>query len=131
MTLRDWFQLSLKEGFTVFREQEFSADMSSPGVRRIDAVSNLRNHQFSEDAGAMAHPVQPQSYQQIDNFYTATVYEKGAEVVRMLQTLLGHNQFRQAVDLYFEMYDGKAVTINEFVSAMESVSGHDFSQFKL
>ncbi|MCY4219336.1 MAG: aminopeptidase N [Gammaproteobacteria bacterium] len=131
VTLRDWFQLSLKEGFTVFREQEFSADMSSPGVRRIDAVSNLRNHQFSEDAGAMAHPVQPQSYQQIDNFYTATVYEKGAEVVRMLQTLLGHNQFRQAVDLYFEMYDGKAVTINEFVSAMESVSGHDFSQFKL
>ncbi len=131
VTLRDWFQLSLKEGFTVFREQEFSADMSSPGVRRIDAVNNLRNHQFSEDAGAMAHPVQPQSYQQIDNFYTATVYEKGAEVVRMLETLVGHNQFRQGVDLYFEMYDGKAVTINEFVKAIEKVSGHDLSQFKL
>ncbi len=131
VTLRDWFQLSLKEGFTVFREQEFSADMSSRGVRRIDAVSGLRNHQFSEDAGAMAHPVQPQCYQQIDNFYTATVYEKGAEVVRMLQTLLGHERFRQGVDLYFEMHDGKAVTINEFVNAMESASGHDLSQFML
>jgi len=131
VTLRDWFQLSLKEGFTVFREQEFSADMSSRGVRRIDAVANLRNHQFNEDAGAMAHPVQPQSYQQIDNFYTATVYEKGAEVVRMLQTLVGHDIFRQGVDLYFEMHDGKAVTISEFVNAIESASGHDLSQFML
>ncbi len=131
VTLRDWFQLSLKEGFTVFREQEFSADMSSRGVRRIDAVAGLRNHQFSEDAGAMAHPVQPQSYQQIDNFYTATVYEKGAEVVRMLQTLVGHDTFRQGVDLYFEMHDGKAVTINEFANAIETTSGHDLSQFML
>ena len=131
VTLRDWFQLSLKEGFTVFREQEFSADMSSRGVRRIDAVIDLRSHQFSEDAGAMAHPVQPQSYQQIDNFYTATVYEKGAEVVRMLQTLVGHDIFRQGVELYFERHDGEAVTIHEFVKAIESASGHDLSQFML
>ncbi|MXZ80035.1 MAG: aminopeptidase N [Gammaproteobacteria bacterium] len=131
VTLRDWFQLSLKEGFTVFREQEFSADMTSPGVRRIEAVDCLRNNQFAEDAGAMAHPVQPHSYQQIDNFYTATVYEKGAEVVRMLQTLVGRDTFRRGTDLYFEIHDGKAVTVDEFVGAIETVSGLDLSQFRL
>ena len=131
VTLRDWFQLSLKEGFTVFREQEFSADMTSPGVRRIEAVDCLRNNQFAEDAGAMAHPVQPRSYQQIDNFYTATVYEKGAEVVRMLQTLVGRDTFRRGTDLYFETHDGKAVTVDEFVGAIETVSGLDLSQFRL
>lgn len=131
VTLRDWFQLSLKEGFTVFREQEFSADMGSIGVRRIEAVDNLRNSQFTEDAGAMAHPVQPRSYQQIDNFYTATVYEKGAEVVRMLQTLAGPEKFRNGVDRYFEMYDGKAVTIKEFVDSIAYASGLDLSQFML
>ena len=131
ITLRDWFQLSLKEGFTVFREQEFSADTSSRGVRRIEAVCEMRDHQFSEDAGAMAHPVQPQSYQQIDNFYTATVYIKGAEVVRMLQTLAGRKSFREGVDLYFKKHDGQAVTINEFVNAIENASDHDLSQFML
>ena len=130
VTCRDWFQLSLKEGFTVFRDQEFSADMNSRGVKRIEDVNVIRSYQFREDAGAMAHSVQPASYQQINNFYTATVYNKGAEVVRMLHTLLGPKDFRAGTDLYFSTYDGKAVTIDDFVNAMEVVSGLDLTQFK-
>ena len=108
VTCRDWFQLSLKEGFTVFREQCFGADMTSPGVTRIDDADGLRNRQFPEDAGPLAHPVRPESYQEINNFYTATVYEKGAEVVRMLQVLTGPEAFRRGTDLYFDRHDGKA-----------------------
>ncbi|MGC9457519.1 MAG: aminopeptidase N [Halothiobacillaceae bacterium] len=130
VTCRDWFQLSLKEGFTVFRDQEFSADMGSRAVRRIQDVNLLKQFQFAEDAGPQAHPVQPQTYQQINNFYTATVYNKGAEVVRMLRNLLGWETFRAGCDRYFEQYDGQAVTIEEFVSAMESVSGRDLGQFR-
>jgi aminopeptidase N len=130
VTCRDWFQLSLKEGFTVFRDSEFSADMNSRIVKRIEEVNMLRTAQFAEDAGPMAHAVQPQSYMEISNFYTATVYEKGAEVVRMLHRLLGAKKFRAGTDLYFKRHDGQAVTIDEFLAAMESVSGRDLAQFR-
>ena len=131
VTCRDWFQLSLKEGFTVYRDAQFSADMNSPVVKRIEDVVYLRTHQFAEDAGPMSHPVQPDSYMEINNFYTLTVYEKGAEIVGMIHCLLGDKRFRQGSDLYFSRHDGQAVTIEEFVSAMESVSGVDLQQFRL
>ena len=130
VTCRDWFQLSLKEGFTVFRDAEFSSDMGSRAVKRIEDVTLLRTLQFAEDAGPMAHPVQPPSFIEISNFYTLTIYEKGAEVVRMLHTLLGPEKFREGSDLYFQRHDGEAVTINDFVNAMETVSGRDLTQFK-
>ncbi|MDX2462902.1 MAG: aminopeptidase N [Porticoccus sp.] len=129
VTCRDWFQLSLKEGFTVFRDAEFSADMGSRTVKRVEDVNLLRTVQFAEDAGPTAHPVQPSSYMEISNFYTVTIYEKGAEVVRMIHTLLGAELFRQGSDLYFSRHDGQAVTIEDFVAAMAEVSGRDFSQF--
>ncbi len=129
ITCRDWFQLSLKEGLTVYRDQEFSADMGSRGVKRIDDVRLLRAHQFAEDAGPMAHPVRPDQYMEINNFYTVTVYEKGAEVVRMQAELLGPEAFRRATDLYFERHDGQAVTVEDFVRCMEDASGRDLSQF--
>ena len=130
ITCRDWFQLSLKEGLTVYRDQEFSADMGSRGVKRIDDVRLLRAHQFAEDASPMAHPVRPESYIEINNFYTLTVYEKGAEVVRMLARLLGPGKFREAMDLYFERHDGQAVTTDDFVACMEEASGRDLGQFR-
>ncbi len=130
VTCRDWFQLSLKEGLTVFRDQEFSADMSSRAIQRIADVRVLRNHQFPEDAGPMAHPVRPASYQEINNFYTATVYNKGAEVVRMIHTLLGRQSFRKGMDLYFKRHDGQAVTTDDFRQAMQDASGVDLSQFQ-
>jgi aminopeptidase N len=130
VTCRDWFQLSLKEGFTVFRDQEFTADMGSRGVKRIQDVNGLRSFQFREDAGPMAHPVRPPAYAEINNFYTATVYNKGAEVVRMLRLLLGSEAFRHGTDLYFSRHDGQAVTTDDFVQCMQDVSGLDLSQFK-
>ena len=130
VTCRDWFQLSLKEGLTVFRDQEFSRDMNSRDVFRILDVNVLRNSQFPEDAGSMAHPVRPESYQEINNFYTATIYNKGAEVIRMQQTLLGKEGFRRGMDLYFERHDGQAVTIDDFVAAMEDANDVDLTQFK-
>ena len=130
VTCRDWFQLTLKEGLTVFRDQQFTADMNSAAPKRIDDVNVLRTVQFAEDAGPMAHPIQPDSYQEINNFYTVTVYNKGAEVIRMIHTLLGKDKFRQGMDLYFRLYDGHAVTTEEFVSAMEQVSKIDLSQFR-
>jgi aminopeptidase N len=131
VTCRDWFQLCLKEGLTVFRDQEFTGDTRSGPVERIAAVRMLKTHQFPEDAGPLAHPVRPASYIEINNFYTATVYEKGAEVCRMLQTLLGRDGFRKGLDLYFERHDGEAVTVEDFVEAMADVSGRDLSQFML
>ncbi len=130
VTCRDWFQLSLKEGFTVYRDSQFSADMNSPVVKRIEDVVYLRTHQFAEDAGPMSHPVQPDAYMEINNFYTLTVYEKGAEVVGMIHSLLGDEKFRQGSDLYFSRHDGQAVTIEEFVGAMEEVSGQDLKQVR-
>lgn len=130
VTCRDWFQLSLKEGFTVFRDAEFSADMNSRGVKRVEDVSFLRAHQFAEDAGPMAHPVRPDSFIEISNFYTLTVYEKGAEVVRMLRTLLGAEAFHRGTALYFDRHDGQAVTCDDFVTAMEDASGRDLQQFR-
>ena len=130
VTCRDWFQLSLKEGFTVFRDQSFSADMGSATVCRVNDVAVLRSAQFPEDAGPMAHPVQPDSYIEINNFYTATVYEKGAEVVRMIHTLLGPERFRAGSDLYFDRHDGQAVRIEDFVAAMTDATGVSFDQFK-
>ena len=130
VTCRDWFQLSLKEGFTVYRDSQFSADMNSATVKRIEDATYLRTHQFAEDGGPMSHPVQPDSYMEINNFYTLTVYEKGAEVVGMYHSLLGDELFRKATDLYFDRHDGQAVTIEEFVKAMEDVSGRDFTQFR-
>jgi len=130
VTCRDWFQLSLKEGFTVFRDAEFSADMNSRAVKRIEDVSMLRTSQFAEDAGPMAHPVCPDSYMEISNFYTLTVYEKGAEVVRMMHTLLGAEGFRKGSDLYFERHDGQAVTCEDFIRAMEDANGVDLGQFR-
>jgi len=130
VTCRDWFQLSLKEGLTVFRDQQFSADVRSAPVKRIDDVRGLRARQFPEDAGPLAHPVRPDSYIEINNFYTATVYEKGAEVIRMMRTLLGADGFRRGMDLYFERHDGQAVTCDDFVAAMEDANGADLSQFK-
>ncbi len=131
ITCRDWFQLSLKEGLTVYRDQEFSADMGSRGVKRIEDVRLLRTHQFAEDGGPMAHPVRPDSYIEINNFYTVTVYEKGAEVVRMQANLLGDEGFRKATDLYFERHDGQAVTTEDFVQCMEDASGRNLQQFRL
>jgi aminopeptidase N len=142
VTCRDWFQLTLKEGLTVFRDQQFSADMlaeaagekgaaSARAVKRIDDVKVLRTSQFAEDAGPMAHPIRPESYQEINNFYTATVYEKGAEVIRMLHTLLGHEGFRNGIDLYFSYHDGQAVTCDDFVDCMAETSGRDLDQFML
>jgi len=130
VTCRDWFQLSLKEGLTVFRDQEFGADMYSRSVERIREVRALRSSQFAEDAGPMAHPVRPSSYIEINNFYTTTVYEKGAEVVRMIRTLIGAAAFRRGMDLYFQRHDGQAVTCDDFVRAMADASGADLSQFK-
>ncbi|NMG75250.1 aminopeptidase N [Aromatoleum diolicum] len=140
VTCRDWFQLTLKEGLTVFRDQQFSADMlavaagdagaaSARAVKRIDDVRVLRAVQFAEDAGPMAHPIRPDSYQEINNFYTATVYEKGAEVIRMLHTLLGAEGFRNGMDLYFSYHDGQAVTCDDFVDCMAEANGHDLDQF--
>jgi aminopeptidase N len=131
VTCRDWFQLSLKEGFTVFRDQSFSADMGSEAVKRIEDVRMLRAAQFPEDAGPLAHPVRPDSYMEISNFYTATVYNKGAELIRMLHTILGADKFRAGCDLYFASHDGEAVTCEDFVLAMEQASGEDLSQFRL
>src|SRR4029453_111252 len=125
VTCRDWFQLSLKEGLTVFRDQEFGADIYSRPVARIQEARNLRATQFPEDAGPMAHPVRPQSYMEISNFYTATVYEKGAEVVRMIHTLIGAVNFRKGMKLYFQRHDGHAVTTDDFVQAMQDASGTD------
>ena len=130
VTCRDWFQLSLKEGFTVFRDQEFSSDMNSRGVQRIGDVNILRTHQFREDAGPMAHPVKPDHYVAVDNFYTVTVYNNGAEVVRMLHTLLGGEAFRRGCDLYFERHDGQAVTTDDFVNAMEAANDISLQQFR-
>ncbi len=130
VTCRDWFQLSLKEGFTVFRDAEFSADMNSRTVKRIEDVAFLRAHQFAEDAGPMAHPIRPDSYMEISNFYTMTVYEKGSEVVRMLHTLLGAEGFRKGTDLYFEHHDGTAATCDDFVKAMEEANGVDLERFR-
>ena len=131
VTCRDWFQLSLKEGLTVFREQEFSSDMNSRPVKRIADVRRLRAAQFPEDAGPTAHPVRPDSYISIDNFYTPTVYEKGAEVIRMIHTVIGAEKFRAGMDLYFERHDGQAVTCDDFVKAMEDASGVDLGHFRL
>ena len=130
VTCRDWFQITLKEGLTVFREQSFSEDITSKGVARINVVNLLRNVQFLEDAASMAHPIRPRSYIEISNFYTATVYNKGAEVIRMVQTLLGSQTFRKAMDLYFSLYDGQAVTTEDFIQVMEDASGIDLKQFK-
>ncbi|MEN8260007.1 MAG: aminopeptidase N, partial [Pseudomonadota bacterium] len=130
ITCRDWFQLSLKEGLTVFRDQEFTADRTSRAVKRIDDVNMLRTRQFAEDAGPLSHPVRPDSYIEINNFYTLTVYEKGAEVVRMIHSLLGPENFRKGIDLYFERHDGQAVTTDDFVKAMEDANGIDLTQFK-
>ncbi len=131
VTCRDWFQLSLKEGLTVFRDQEFSADLNSRAVKRIADVQGLRTVQFQEDSGAMAHPVRPDSYVEINNFYTPTVYNKGAEVIRMIHTLLGPENYRKGTDLYFQRHDGQAVTCDDFVAAMADASGVDLSQFQL
>jgi len=129
VTLRDWFQLSLKEGLTVFRDQEFSADLHSRSVKRIEDVRLLRSRQFAEDAGPLAHPVRPAEYREINNFYTATVYEKGAEVVRMLHTLLGEAAFRAGMDRYFDANDGRAATVEDFLAAHAQASGRDLAQF--
>ncbi|HEX5277166.1 MAG TPA: aminopeptidase N [Fluviicoccus sp.] len=129
VTCRDWFQLSLKEGFTVFRDQQFSADQLSASVQRIEDVAVLRNAQFAEDAGPLAHPVRPESFIEINNFYTATVYEKGAEIVRMLHTVLGEADFRKGTDLYFDRHDGQGVTVEDFVQALADASGCDLSPF--
>jgi aminopeptidase N len=131
VTCRDWFQLSLKEGLTVFRDQSFSGDMRSHGVQRIQEVRALRGRQFQEDAGPLAHPVQPQSYIEINNFYTATVYDKGSEVIRMLQTLVGAEGYRKATDLYFARHDGHAATVEDWVRCFEDATGRDLTQFRL
>ena len=131
VTCRDWFQLSLKEGLTVFRDQGFSEDMGSQAVQRIDQVRTLRAAQFPEDAGPLAHPVRPDSYVEIANFYTATVYNKGAELIRMMRTILGAERYRKGTDLYFARHDGQAVTCEDFVVAMEQASGVNLKQFRL
>jgi aminopeptidase N len=130
VTCRDWFQLTLKEGLTVFRDQLFTADMTSPAVKRIDDVKILRAAQFAEDAGPMSHPIRPDSYISMDNFYTATVYSKGAEVIRMMHTLLGQQGFRAGMDLYFERHDGQAVTCDDFVAALSDATDVDLQKFK-
>ncbi len=129
ITCRDWFQLCLKEGLTVYRDQEFSSDERSRTVQRIQDVRNLKARQFSEDAGPLAHPVRPESYIEINNFYTATVYEKGAELVRMIETLVGRDGFRKGMDLYFERHDGEAATVEEFVACFEDANDRDLKQF--
>ncbi|MEA2741146.1 MAG: aminopeptidase, partial [Acetobacteraceae bacterium] len=131
VTCRDWFQLSLKEGLTVYRDQEFSADQGSRPVKRIGDVRGLRAAQFREDSGPLAHPVQPASYLAIDNFYTSTIYNKGAEVIRMMATIIGRPAFRRGMDLYFARHDNHAVTIDDFVQAMQDASGVDLERFKL
>ncbi|MGD9913601.1 MAG: aminopeptidase N [Rhizobiaceae bacterium] len=131
ITCRDWFQLCLKEGLTVYRDHEFSADQRSRAVKRIAEVRTLRAHQFPEDQGPLAHPVRPRRYREINNFYTATVYEKGAEVVRMIRTILGAEIFRAGMDLYFERHDGEAATIEQFLAAFQDASGKDLAQFAL
>ncbi len=131
ITCRDWFQLCLKEGLTVFRDQEFSADMRSRAVERIGDVRGLRLAQFPEDAGPLAHPVRPELYHEINNFYTSTVYEKGAEIIRMLRTLIGENDFRRGMDLYFERFDGTAATVEDFLSCFADASGRDLTHFAL
>jgi aminopeptidase N len=130
VTCRDWFQLSLKEGLTVYRDQEFGEDIHSRAVTRIQEVRTLRVAQFPEDAGPMAHPIRPVSYAEINNFYTATVYEKGAQVIRMIETLIGRDNFRKGMDLYFQRHDGQAVTCEDFVQAMQDASGTDLTQFR-
>lgn len=130
VTCRDWFQLSLKEGLTVFRDQEFTADQTDHGVKRIEDVKVIRSHQFAEDAGPMAHPIRPDSYIEMNNFYTVTVYNKGAEVIRMYQTLLGRDGFKRGLDVYFERHDGQAVTCEDFVRAMEDANSFDLKQFR-
>ncbi len=130
ITCRDWFQLTLKEGLTVFRDHEFSADMNGHDISRIDSVLVLRAAQFPEDSGPMAHSIKPDSYIEIDNFYTATVYEKGQEVIRMIQTFIGIEAFNKGITKYFELYDGQAVSTDEFINAMEIASGRDFTKFK-
>ncbi len=133
VTLRDWFQLTLKEGLTVFRDQEFSRDMlgKSAVIKRIMDVRALRSRQFPEDAGPMAHPIRPESYRQINNFYTMTVYEKGAEIYRMLQTMLGKEGFKKGLTLYIERNDGRAATCEDFINAMAEANGRDLKQFFL
>jgi aminopeptidase N len=131
ITCRDWFQLSLKEGFTVFRDQQFSAAMGSEAVKRIEDVRVLRAAQFPEDGGPLAHPVRPESYIEISNFYTATIYNKGAELIRMMHTMLGPERFRAGTDLYFDRHDGEAATCEDFVRAMEEGGGIDLTRFRL
>src|SRR5215210_7232869 len=131
VTCRDWFQLSLKEGFTVFRDQSFSADIGSPAVKRIEDVRMLRAVQFPEDQGPLAHPVRPDSYLEISNFYTATIYNKGAELIRMFHTVLGPEKFRAGTDLYFGRHDGHAATCDDFVKALEDANGADLSAFRI
>ncbi|APG90416.1 aminopeptidase N [Sinorhizobium americanum] len=131
ITCRDWFQLCLKEGLTVYRDHEFSADMRSRAVKRIAEVRHLKSEQFPEDAGPLAHPVRPTQYREINNFYTTTVYEKGSEVTRMIATLLGRDLFKKGMDLYFDRHDGQAVTIEDFIACFEDASGRDLSQFSL
>jgi len=131
VTCKNWFQLTLKEGLTVFRDQCFSADLNSANVQRINDVKDLRAYQFVEDASPTAHPIQPKSYISMNNFYTSTVYEKGAEVIRMVHTLLGEKNFRKAMDLYFETFDGQAVTTQDFLWSMSEASGQDLKQFEL
>jgi len=131
VTCRDWFQLSLKEGFTVLRDQLFSADMGSPAVKRIEDVRVLRSAQFPEDSGPLAHPIRPDSYQEISNFYTSTVYNKGAEVIRMMRSMAGVERFRKGTDLYFDRHDGEAATCEDFVKAIEAGAGLDLAQFRL
>lgn len=129
VTCRDWFQLTLKEGLTVFRDQEFTADMNSRPVKRIEDVDILRRFQFAEDAGPTSHPIKPKSYLQINNFYTSTIYNKGAEVIRMIHTLIGHEAFCRGITTYFSLFDGQAVTTEDFLHAMEQASGYDLSKF--
>jgi aminopeptidase N len=131
VTCRDWFQLSLKEGLTVFRDQEFSSDLGSMAVNRIHAIKVIKNQQFAEDSGPMSHPIRPESVIEMNNFYTVTVYNKGAEVIRMMHTLLGEQNFQAGMRLYFERHDGQAVTCDDFVAAMEDASGIDLTQFRL
>ncbi len=130
ITCRDWFQLTLKEGLTVYRDQEFSSDMLSRAVKRLEDVRVLKDRQFAEDAGPLSHPIRPSSYIEINNFYTSTIYEKGAEVIRMIATLIGKENFRKGMDKYFELFDGKAVTTEDFVKSMEIASGKDLTQFR-
>ncbi|GAM75614.1 membrane alanine aminopeptidase N [Vibrio ishigakensis] len=131
VTCRDWFQLSLKEGLTVFRDQEFSSDLGSRAVNRINNVRIIRGPQFAEDASPMSHPIRPEKVIEMNNFYTLTVYEKGSEVIRMIHTLLGEENFQAGMTLYFERHDGTAATCDDFVAAMQDASGVDLSQFKL